>query len=509
MRRTAAAVIATIGLLAMAAPAQGQSIRYVDEDAGAGGAACSDPNDPCDQISDATAVAGAGSTIFVGADVYSESVTLNSGVSLVASNFNPAFTADNGGVTAIDGGAGNGILVAPGAIAREIRGFTIEGDADAIELQTGAAATTVSIVGNTFPSRDTQFDSRIQASNNTVSTNVTIEGNAWTWGAAVDTNLPRSGVVDDTTGPLNAVVRNNSFDAVSSPLVFSGNDPEITGNTMTRVYEDIGGTVKRAIDLTDSSATVEGNTIVADATSGLGIVVDNSGAIIDAPKLHRNAVTGFDSDALNVRGNGGTADTVTVGDSLFTHTGAGFAVNGTDLRAPGSLSLTGVTLDDPSGSVLYVDGTRLTLDSSILSGGISSFNASTCTSTFSRSPTTGTPGDLTNCDDFATTAAPGFVGSGDFRLAAGSAMIDAGNPAGAGPLDLAGNPRALLGTPACSQTAGVRDIGAYEFVGATGVGCPIAAPAPVVKKCKKAKKKKGTKRKKKRCGKKKKKKKRR
>ena len=36
MRRTAAAVIATIGLLAMAAPAQGQSIRYVDEDAGAG-----------------------------------------------------------------------------------------------------------------------------------------------------------------------------------------------------------------------------------------------------------------------------------------------------------------------------------------------------------------------------------------------------------------------------------------------------------------------------------------
>ena len=40
MRRTAAAVIATAGLLAMlAAPAQGQSIRYVDEDAGAGAAA--------------------------------------------------------------------------------------------------------------------------------------------------------------------------------------------------------------------------------------------------------------------------------------------------------------------------------------------------------------------------------------------------------------------------------------------------------------------------------------
>lgn len=499
MRLTAAVVIATIGLLAVAAPAQGQSLQYVDQDGAPGVGPCTDLNDPCDQISDATAVAGAGSTIFVGADLYSESVTLNSGISLIASNFNPAFTADNGGVTAIDGLGVNGILVAPGNIAREIRGFTIEGDADAIELQGGAGGTTLSIIGNTFPSRDTQFDSRIQVSDGAGVANLTVEGNSWTWGAAVDTGMNRSGVVDDTTGPLNATVSNNSFDAVSSPLVFSGNDPMITGNTMTRVYEDVGGTIKRAIDLTDSSATVEDNTIVADPTSGIGILVNNSGAIIDAPVLRRNAVTGFDSDALNVRGNQGTNDDVEVSDSLFTVTGASFAVSGQDLEGPGSLSLTGVTLDKPSGSPLFVQEARLLLDSSILSGGIAPFN-SICTSTFSRGSATDTPGDLTDCNDFATTEDPGFVGGGDYRLAAGSPMIDAGNPLAGSGLDLDGRPRALVGIPACPPTDAVRDIGAYEFLGpiaacpaVDGTVVPATTTTSKAKKCKKPKRKKGKK----------------
>jgi hypothetical protein len=488
--RLAAVALCAAGSLALAAPAIAAT-RYVDEDAGAGGGTCTNPSDPCDQISDATGAAVSGEVILVGADLYSESVTLGAGVSLVASNFNPAFTADNGGVSEIDGGAGNGILVTAGA-AREIGGLTIQGDSDAIELQGDAASTTVSIVGNTFASRDTQFDSRIQVSDGAGAANVTIERNAWAYDVPLTTTLGRIGIDDQTTGPLNAVVRNNSFDAVASPLVFNGSDPLITGNTMTRVYEDDGGTIKRAIDLIDSSATVEGNSIAADATSGLGVIIDNDGAGVDAPVLRRNSVTGFDSDALNVRGAPGTADTVTVSDALFTITSASFPVSAQDLAGTGSLSLTGVTLSKPSGSAIYAEDTRLLLDSSILSGGIAMFGATTCTSSFSRGAATGTPGDLTDCNDFATTAAPGFAGAADFHLAAGSAMIDAGNPASSTPLDLDGDPRALSGTPGCALAVGRQDIGADEFLPATGIGCPAVAPLPKsAKKCKKKRKKKG------------------
>ena len=64
------------------------------------------------------------------------------------------------------------------------------------------------------------------------------------------------------------------------------------------------------------------------------------------------------------------------------------------------------------------------------------------------------------------TAPPLFVNAaaGDYREAPGSPTIDAGSPAGIGPLDLAGNPRALGPAP---------DIGAFEFV-------PAVLPEPAL-----------------------------
>jgi hypothetical protein len=63
-----------------------------------------------------------------------------------------------------------------------------------------------------------------------------------------------------------------------------------------------------------------------------------------------------------------------------------------------------------------------------------------------------------------TDLAPGFVdaAAGDYRLAAGSALIDLGDPAppAAEERDLAGGPRDLAGTCAAAPR---RDIGAYEF----------------------------------------------
>jgi hypothetical protein len=50
-------------------------------------------------------------------------------------------------------------------------------------------------------------------------------------------------------------------------------------------------------------------------------------------------------------------------------------------------------------------------------------------------------------------------------------------------LDVDGDPRALSSTPGCTLTAGQRDIGADEFVPATGIGCPLPptiTPTPAV-----------------------------
>jgi hypothetical protein len=61
-------------------------------------------------------------------------------------------------------------------------------------------------------------------------------------------------------------------------------------------------------------------------------------------------------------------------------------------------------------------------------------------------------------------ASPQFVGGGDFHLAAGSPLIDAGTPAGvpAGALDRDGRPRASDGNGDCAR---ISDIGAYEYQG--------------------------------------------
>jgi hypothetical protein len=59
---------------------------------------------------------------------------------------------------------------------------------------------------------------------------------------------------------------------------------------------------------------------------------------------------------------------------------------------------------------------------------------------------------------------PGFVGNGDFHLAAGSPLIDAGTPGSvpAGAVDRDGRPRASDGNGDCTR---VSDIGAFEYQG--------------------------------------------
>ena len=83
----------------------------------------------------------------------------------------------------------------------------------------------------------------------------------------------------------------------------------------------------------------------------------------------------------------------------------------------------------------------------------------------------GTSGTSTYLPTNVTDLAPGFVdpAGGDFHLAAGSALVDAGDPAAppAGALDLDGDARAIAGT--CGGVAR-RDIGADELA----LSCPPA-----------------------------------
>ena len=84
----------------------------------------------------------------------------------------------------------------------------------------------------------------------------------------------------------------------------------------------------------------------------------------------------------------------------------------------------------------------------------------------------GTSGTSTYLPTEVTNLAPGFVdpAGGDFHLAPGSALVDAGDPAAppAGALDLDGDARALAGT--CGSAAR-RDIGADELA----LSCPPAS----------------------------------
>ena len=92
------------------------------------------------------------------------------------------------------------------------------------------------------------------------------------------------------------------------------------------------------------------------------------------------------------------------------------------------------------------------------------------------------PGSLTETRHLAVN--PGFVGNGDFRLAAGSPLIDAGTrgsvPAGA--VDRDGRPRVSDGNGDCAR---VSDIGAFEYQGtrvkviARAAAASATAGAPV------------------------------
>ncbi len=316
--------------------------------------------------------------------------------------------------------------------------------------------------------------------------NVTIERNEFTNDLVGDDTA----VAKVVSGLSLSVLNNEISDFWRGVFVSQGSPTVIRGNEITGI-RDIGEGISIAGGL---GHEITGNRIVDDAPAilaGTGILVGFFNAPASAT-LSRNRILGafaegisaFNTDALS--SNSDVVDGSSF--SLVAHDAIG--------AGNGNATVTNATFWDASADNMVAAGAHITLNSSI-TGDASTNNGGTCAISFSRGDATGTPGDLTDCNDFQTTDDPIFVNEAlnDFHLQSTSPMIDAGDPASAaGLLDFDLEPRAMGGVGGCAPVPPRRDIGADEFVKAPAPGsaCPAVitpvATTPAKKKCKKGRK---------------------
>jgi hypothetical protein len=220
-------------------------------------------------------------------------------------------------------------------------------------------------------------------------------------------------------------------------------------------------------------ATVDHNTF----EDGTGTQVGLRAATAGMPSVHGNSFTGFSraievtTGAPVVTGNavsGGTigiqiqnTGSVQLASNLVTAAQTGLVVDNSSVTAANLTSF-----DNSAADIALDNAASLTLNSSVVEAPIAAGPGSTCAISFSAGPTSGA-----GCDGFLISSAnPGFAGVGDYHLAPGSPLIDAGDPLPPNGLDLDGDTRVAPGS--CGGAA-VRDIGADEFV----LDCPASPPA--------------------------------
>jgi hypothetical protein len=199
------------------------------------------------------------------------------------------------------------------------------------------------------------------------------------------------------------------------------------------------------IDLA-ASTPVQGFTIRNTCASQPAISITNS-TLLTTPTatLTRDQISSSQV-GIALGANAG----LTMVNSTVASTTSGLAATGA-----GPVNATNVTVQGTPD--MSLTGTTLTMDSSILAGtGIT--GTGTCSISFSR-------GSATTCGAFQTSASPGFA-PGTFGLAAGSPMIDVGNPSSSNPgPDVFGKPRVQDGNADCAARI---DIGAAEFQPTSG-----------------------------------------
>jgi hypothetical protein len=489
-------------VLALALPGAALAVdSYVDQQTGDDADPCGPMNDPCATVPKGISVAGAGDTIHVD-DTAGQYTSM---IMLTALSNNKSLLGDD-----FVGGDEQPMLPEPDTILAGQAGvfffpaLSVSGAAGTIQnlrirdgstypLQLDANAT---LTGNVIEADDlTTAGCLVRVANagntstigpNNVFGDLT-PGGTWPHGVCVVTDAAPT-------------IAGNSFTNMDVGVQNSGGNSTIEDN----LFDLIRGTsANAAIEVNSGTVSIYENQIINPGNDQVaGIRLEQLGAPVVGAFTRRNVILEY-RIGLIVNDTDSTVELQ--GDLIAGSVLAGIASNDGGNDGDTKYSVTNATISDNGTQEISVNDSELTLDSSIVGPlGINTMGAgATCTITFSRGPVMAPGG--TGCGSFATTAPPGFVNPAalNYHLAAGSAMIDMGNPAapsGSNSVDLDGDPRALAGLFTCAPDVVRRDIGADEFVN-TGPRppCTPASKPKVKKKCKKRKKKRSAAAAKKRC----------
>lgn len=294
-----------------------------------------------------------------------------------------------------------------------------------------------------------------------------------------DLAIAAFGVTIDGGG--NATLSQTNF---SMPSTNSGTTGlKVLGSTTNDIVLD--RSVVSATIAIDSSNDQSGQLRVRRSTllpEFIGLEVQSGTAHVENTLIDLGASDGaFGMDATNL--NPGT-DAKTINADHVTIVGGGMQSVGFRVRATAATAaqsstgtLTNSVISGPETPIRREasnDGTPMMNSTANVTTNFSNYNAA---ANFSANGANGA-GAITEANQ--TNFPPGFVGGGDFHLAAGSMLIDIGDPTPPAMVatDIDGDARAVMAIPACAPR---RDIGADEFMPMTPVTPLNCAPAvPVV-----------------------------
>ena len=443
------ALALALGLPAVAAADD----AFVDADTGSDSNPCTE-DEPCASIHVGIAAAGPSDTVHVDPGSYNVGIQVDDGISVVADPF-----ADGVGQVSLNGGGFPAVEVLAGG-AGTIRGLSITSTTNPVIDVSGA----VTLTGNRV-----------------------LVPTLGTTGIGVSA-LPADAVVIDDNDFFGGGANQRAIEAEGADLTISGNrigdtgnrfnggvfveattDAEIVGNQFRGMVQHMANS-GQAIYIQDATATIVANS-VRESVPGTVIPItlnEVAGGVATGASLQRNELYG-QGLGVGVIVND-TAGVVTLDGDLITGFSQGLDAEdaGADSATDADVSVTGATLWENSVADIAIEGSDLSLDSTIMSIGVQEAGTVSCTITFSRA-SADVP-SASGCADVQTVAGPQFVdpapvsGDPDLHLTAGSPMLDAGNPAAPTGtlLDIDGLPRLADGDQLCPQELR-RDIGADEF----------------------------------------------
>jgi hypothetical protein len=392
------------------------------------------------------------------AAAHSGADTVRIGAGTYATTSNAGFTySSTDPVTIIGAGQGNTVIsvTAPGSDPGSFTtymGFSVFGPGSTI------SALTATLPAPPDGSSNQQYIAIQAEADNTSVNTVSVQGSGVaTNGIGVEV---KNGTVTDSTislplglSPGNIGVRE---------LQNSSDDLFVTHNTITAdtaVENDNQGSGTTRINRSTIRAAVIGINALASK-----VTVSNSTVNLGSDTGATGISAGFANPFAHT--SSATADGVTIYGTGAGQTGV--LVFGTDantLPAPGNPD---VATGSVANTIIRLTGTSPTaLERQANNGDI--VNLTTNYSDYDQTTVvdTGNPNGASGAltQQHQTSVDPGLVspGTGDFHLSSSSALIDAGDPAGApfGAKDIDGDDREILGKDGCAPR---RDIGSDEFV---------------------------------------------